>query len=46
LNRCAKLIETGKLETVVSHEFALEDAAKAHALIEQGHVLGKVILAT
>jgi NADPH:quinone reductase-like Zn-dependent oxidoreductase len=31
---------------VVSHEFALEDAAKAHALIEQGHVLGKVILAT
>jgi NADPH2:quinone reductase len=46
LNRCAELIEAGKLETVVSHEFALEDAAKAHALIEQGHVLGKVILAT
>ena len=46
LNRCAGLIEADKLETVVSHEFALEDAAKAHALIEQGHVLGKVILAS
>ena len=44
LNRCSELIEAGKLETVVSHEFALEDAAKAHALIEEGHVLGKVVL--
>ncbi len=44
LNRCSELIEAGKLETVVSHEFALEDAAKAHALIEEGHVCGKVVL--
>ena len=44
LNHCSALIEAGKLETVLSHEFALEDAAKAHALVEQGHVLGKVVL--
>jgi NADPH2:quinone reductase len=44
LNHCSELIEAGKLETVVSHVFALKDAAKAHALIEQGHVLGKIVL--
>jgi NADPH2:quinone reductase len=46
LNRCSELIDAGKLETQVSHVFALEDAAKAHELIEQGHVLGKVVLAS
>lgn len=44
LNRCAELIETGKLEPKVSHVFALEDAAKAHALIEEGHASGKIVL--
>jgi NADPH:quinone reductase len=44
LNRCSELIEAGKLETLVSYEFALEDAAKAHALIEQGHASGKLVL--
>jgi NADPH2:quinone reductase len=46
LNRCSELIDAGKLETQVSRVFALEDAAKAHELIEQGHVLGKVVLAS
>ena len=44
LNRCAELIEAGKLETRVSQEFPLAEAAKAHTLIEQGHVQGKIVL--
>ena len=44
LNNCAELIEAGKLRTQVAHTFALEDAAKAHEHIEQGHTLGKIVL--
>ena len=44
LNRCAELIEAGKLQTQVSHTFALDDAARAHELIEQGHAIGKIVL--
>jgi NADPH2:quinone reductase len=44
LRHCAELIEAGKLQTQVSKVFALEDTAKAHALIEEGHVSGKIVL--
>jgi NADPH2:quinone reductase len=36
-------IEAGKVTTVIDHTFALADAAKAHALIDEPH-LGKIVL--
>jgi NADPH2:quinone reductase len=44
LNRCAELIDSGKLKPVVSMTLPLADAARAHALIEAGHVQGKIVL--
>ncbi|VAX06663.1 Bifunctional protein: zinc-containing alcohol dehydrogenase; quinone oxidoreductase (NADPH:quinone reductase); Similar to arginate lyase [hydrothermal vent metagenome] len=44
LKRCEGWIDTAKLSIHVSHTFPLEEAAKAHNLIEQGHVQGKVVL--
>ena len=41
LNRA---VEDGKVRVVIGAAFDLEDAAKAHQLIEAGHVLGRVIL--
>ena len=32
------------MKVVVSEVFALEDAARAHARMEQGHVRGKIVL--
>jgi len=37
-------IEAGKLKTIVDATFPLAEAAKAHARIEDGHHLGKVML--
>jgi NADPH2:quinone reductase len=44
LNRCAELIGEGKLKPVISTVLPLADAARAHALIEAGHVQGKIVL--
>ncbi|UCC55643.1 MAG: zinc-dependent alcohol dehydrogenase family protein [Gammaproteobacteria bacterium] len=44
LARCAALIADGKLKPLVSHVLPLEDAARAHQLIEAGHVQGKIVL--
>jgi len=44
LNQCAKLIDAGKLKPLISTTLPLEDAAKAHELIEEGHVQGKIVL--
>ena len=44
LEQGAHLIESGKLGVLVSHKFPLESAAEAHRLIEQGGVIGKIIL--
>jgi len=44
LNRCAELIERGKLRIVVSKTFPLAQAADAHRQIELGHVTGKLAL--
>jgi NADPH:quinone reductase-like Zn-dependent oxidoreductase len=38
-------IEAGRLKTIVDQTFPLADAAKAHARIESGAHLGKVMLA-
>ncbi|NMF63058.1 zinc-dependent alcohol dehydrogenase family protein [Brasilonema octagenarum] len=44
LEQCAKWIDAGKLQIQVSHTFSLEEAAKAHHLLETGSVTGKIIL--
>lgn len=44
LEKCAKVIDEGKLKTHVSETFALEQAAKAHQFIEDGHTTGKIVL--
>jgi NADPH2:quinone reductase len=44
LKQSAELIETGALKTLVSKTLPLADAAKAHELIEGGHVQGKIVL--
>ncbi|KAB2976338.1 NADP-dependent oxidoreductase [Streptomyces sp. SS1-1] len=39
-----ELIEQGKLRAAIERTFPLSDAAEAHALGEQGHVTGKLVL--
>ncbi|MGR8980262.1 MAG: zinc-dependent alcohol dehydrogenase family protein [Gammaproteobacteria bacterium] len=46
LNRCAQWIDQGRLKVFVSHRFMLNEAAKAHSLIESGHMSGKIVLIT
>lgn len=44
LEQCAKLIEEKKLKIHVNEVLPLEQAAKAHQLIEDGHTTGKIVL--
>jgi NADPH2:quinone reductase len=44
LQQCANWIDEGKLKIKVSQTFPLAEAAQAHTLIENGSVLGKVVL--
>lgn len=44
LSRSTPLFDEGRLRIHVAQEFALEDASKAHALIESGSVKGKIVL--
>lgn len=44
LENCAKLIDEGKLKIHVSDILPLEQAAKAHSQIEEGHTIGKIVL--
>jgi NADPH2:quinone reductase len=44
LRRCGEWIEAGSLRVEVGRRFPLSRAAEAHALIEQGHVQGKLVL--
>lgn len=44
LEQGARLFDQGKLRVTVSESFPLERAAQAHALIEEGHALGKIVL--
>ena len=44
LHEIAGLTESGKFSTHVSARFTLEEAAKAHELLESQHVRGKVVL--
>ncbi|MBV5261953.1 zinc-dependent alcohol dehydrogenase family protein [Synechococcus moorigangaii CMS01] len=44
LRQCAQWLEQGKLNIHLGQTFPLADAAKAHALIEQGSTTGKIAL--
>jgi NADPH2:quinone reductase len=44
LAQCATWIDQGKLKIHVSHKFPLEEAAKAHQLLETGSITGKIVL--
>lgn len=44
LEQAAQLVDDAKLSVLVSHKLPLEQAAEAHQLMEQGSMLGKVIL--
>ncbi|MBI1887666.1 MAG: zinc-binding dehydrogenase [Nitrosomonadales bacterium] len=44
LEQGAKLVEEGGLGVLVTHRLPLEKAAEAHRLIEQGGMMGKIIL--
>lgn len=44
LEEGAKLVEEGQLGVLVTHRLPLEQAAEAHRLIEQGGMIGKIIL--
>ncbi len=44
LDRCGQWFDAGQLEIHVAKTFPLEQAAAAHALVEAGHVQGKLVL--
>jgi NADPH:quinone reductase len=44
LEQCALWIDGGLLKPYISQELPLQQAAKAHHLIEAGHVTGKIVL--
>lgn len=44
LEEIAELVDNGKIKPIVSTTFPLKEAAKAHELIQTGHVRGKVVL--
>jgi len=44
LTELASLADAGKLRVHVEHALPLEEAAKAHELIETGHTKGKIVL--
>jgi NADPH2:quinone reductase len=44
LQRCAQLVETGQLTPHVMSTLPLEEVARAHRAIEEGHVQGKIVL--
>jgi NADPH:quinone reductase len=44
LEQCASWMDRNELKIHVSHEFPLQDAAKAHQLLESGSTTGKIVL--
>ncbi len=46
LEQCAKLFDDGQLQVHIQQTFSLEEAAKAHHLIESGGMTGKLVLVT
>lgn len=46
LDRCAGYLHSGQLKLHVSNVLPLDDAARAHQMIEDGHTRGKIVLQT
>lgn len=44
LAHCARLFDEGRLRIRVTHSFPLEEAARAHSLLEAGGMMGKAVL--
>lgn len=44
LEDCLALVARGAVKPIVSQAFALEDAAKAHELVEAGKAVGRIVL--
>jgi len=44
LKNCAQLIDDGKLTIFVNKTFPLKDAARAHRILEDGSITGKIVL--
>jgi acryloyl-coenzyme A reductase len=44
LQDCLALVRSGRIRPIVSDRFAFEDAAKAHAVVEAGATLGRIVL--
>ena len=44
LDQLAAMVDSGKLRPLICAEFALHDIAKAHALSETGHAVGKIAI--
>jgi NADPH:quinone reductase-like Zn-dependent oxidoreductase len=44
LNRLNKAVEAAKLRVPVAAEYSLAEAAQAHKRLEEGHLLGKLVL--
>jgi NADPH:quinone reductase-like Zn-dependent oxidoreductase len=44
LRQLARLVDDGQLTAAVTHTFPLEEAARAHDLMEAGHARGKTVL--
>jgi NADPH2:quinone reductase len=44
LQRCATLVDEHRLDILVSHRLPLAEAARAHALLEAGGAIGKIVL--
>ena len=44
LEETAMAMSQGKIKAVIENSFPLKDAAQAHAVLEAGHVTGKLVL--
>jgi NADPH2:quinone reductase len=44
LEQCGRLFDEGKLRVHVAETLPLAEAAKGHAMIEEGHTIGKLVL--
>jgi len=44
LDHCARMIDEGRLRVHLEQTLALDQAAQAHRLVEEGHMTGKVVL--
>jgi len=44
LNQCAGYVDAGRLQVHICKQLALQEAAIAHQMIEEGHTIGKIVL--